>query len=138
MCRSEKKRRKAFLNEMCESFGIASTDPRRSDAAVAFIAYGENVCREWLAQAGGNFARWEAVVDIKQAKRKVSMLHRTRTSWRKKVLIKYTPKIRKKRSRNTRQKVRDHSFRGTICADGSGTGWRNLSRSEEYRLANRI
>ena len=64
-----KKRRKLFLNEFCAAFKISSlSDPRRSDAATVFIAYGEKQTRAWLAQAGGDLEVWDGLVDIKKAR----------------------------------------------------------------------
>ena len=60
MSQSDKNRRKRFLNDLSAKFGINNpTDPRRSDAALAFIAYGERNCRLWLVQADGNYANTE-------------------------------------------------------------------------------
>lgn len=95
MSQSDKKRRKAFLNDLCGKFGIADpSDPRRSDAAIVFIAFGEQRCRAWLAQAGGNYEKWERIVDIKQARKKVSIPKRTRTVKPSKMLAKSTPKLK--------------------------------------------
>ena len=138
MSRSEKKQRKAFLNDLCAKFGITSTDPRRGDASIAFIAYGEIKCRAWLAQAGCSYAGWDKIVDINQARRIVSKNQIRKRKTHRSVSPFATPKRRMKRSLDSRCKVRDHSSRGTVCADGSGNGWRNLSRNEEFSLANRI
>lgn len=90
MSQNEKKRRKAFLNDLCRKFGITPKDRRRSEAAIAFIAYGEIRCRAWLAQAGSDFAGWEKKFDIKEASKKVSKLQ----AERKNVSPKASPKIR--------------------------------------------
>ena len=84
MSQSDKKRRKAFLNDLCAKFGINSpTDPRRSDAAIAFIAYGEESCRRSLKLAGDNYSSWKDMVDIKHARRKISLIRRNRKAIRK-------------------------------------------------------
>ena len=90
MSQSEKKRRIAFLNDLCTKFRIVKSDPRRGDAGQVYIAYGEHQCRAWLAQAGGDYAGWEKKFDIKEARKKVSKVQ----AGRKKVSPKASPKMR--------------------------------------------
>ena len=139
MSESAKKLRKAFLNELCAKFGIDNpTDSRRSDAALAFIAYGERNCRSWLAQADGNYANWERIVDIKQARQKVSLIARSKRKTQKKVLPKVAPRVRKKRIRSIQSKETKCYFQYTVGADGAITTWTKPSPDEEYRISNRI
>ena len=139
MCKSEKKRRKAFLNDLCAICGIMSTDHRRrSDAAIVFIAHGEEKCRDWLAQAAGDFAKWEQMVDIKQARRIVSKRQKPNEKTRKARRRATNNRRRNKRTLNSQCKARDANFHGKVCPDGSGSGWRDLNRNQEYGLANRM
>ena len=139
MCKSEKKRRKAFLNDLCAKCGIMSTDHlRRSDAAIVFIAHGEEKCRAWLRQAAGDYARWEKMVDIKQARMILSKRHKPKTIIRRARRRATNNQNRNFRSRNSKCKARDANFHGKVCPDGSGSGWRDLSRNQEYNLANRM
>lgn len=63
-----------FLDDWANSLNIYDKqDKRRSKAAQAFIAYGENQCREWLAQADGDYSRWEKLADIKQSRKKAQV-----------------------------------------------------------------
>ena len=120
MSQGTRKRRKEFLNALCAKFGIEnSSDPRRSNAAIVFIAYGEAQCRTWLAQAEGEYASWARLVDLKQARRVVS-----KTAQRK-----------KGSSIDKRRRV---SKRMIVGEGGAVTTWERLSLREERRLLNRI
>lgn len=70
---SEKKRRKLFLQEFSAALKLSNpNDPRRSDAAIVFIAFGEKQSRAWLSQAGGDYGTWEKLLDIKKARKLAS------------------------------------------------------------------
>ena len=95
MSRSEKKQRKAFLNDFCAKFGIDKpNDPRISDADIVHIVYGEEKCREWLAQANGNFATWKESTNIKQARRVFFKRKRTKRKTRRNVSQKTSRKVK--------------------------------------------
>ena len=139
MSQSDKNRRKRFLNDLSAKFGINNpTDPRRSDAALAFIAYGERNCRLWLAQADGNYANWEMLVDIKRARQKVSKIAREKKKTQKTVMHCFAPKASKKSKRSTQQAAGKRLFQYTVGADGAITTWKLQSRDGEYGQSNRI
>ena len=64
---SSKTQRRLFLDDLCRTFGIDRTDGRRSEAAMAHRAFGEEQCRAWLAQADGDYRKWKNLADIKRA-----------------------------------------------------------------------
>ena len=67
-----KKRRKIFLNDLCESLGMDDrSDPRRSRAAQTYMAFGEKRCRTWLEMADGNCHKWEQLAGIRNKGNKV-------------------------------------------------------------------
>ena len=135
MTSSGKKRRKAFLNDLCVKFGIDNpTDPRRSDAAIAFIAFGESQCRAWLAQAQENYIAWSRFVDIKKARKIVSNRRTSNKQMRQKRLQVSTPTRKKKRTRNSRTSAHKVYFRYTVGADGAVTTWKHPNRSNKYTL----
>ena len=139
MCQSEKKRRKVFLNDLCAICGIVSTDHRRrSDAAIVFIAHGEEKCRAWLRQAAGDYKKWETMVDIKHAKKIVSRRQKQKEIIRRAVSRSTYHRGSSRRTRDSQCQAHDNNVGGTVCPDGSGSGWRDLSRSQEYGLANRM
>ena len=70
---TSKRKRKAFLNDFCAALGIDDlTDRRRHDAAIAFIAFGEEKCRDWLKQASGDNAVWDKLANIREARKLAS------------------------------------------------------------------
>ena len=70
---TEKRKRKAFLNDFSAALGISDlTDRRRNDAALVFIAFGEEKCRDWLAQASGDHVVWEKLANIREARKLAS------------------------------------------------------------------
>lgn len=81
-----KSRRKRFLIEFCEAFGIHDRrDVRRSQAAQAFTIFGENQCREWLEKARGQYSRWQASLAAckrvrKAARRSATLQARRKTA----------------------------------------------------------
>ncbi len=137
MSQSEKKLRKAFLNDLCTKFGIDNpTDPRRSHAAIAFIAYGERQCREWLAQSNGSYAHWKGIVDIKQARKLVSKKHRAR----KTLSPRSDSRVRaqKKALRDSPHKVGGRMkvgrYKYLVGPDGVVTTWKPARPIKEYEL----
>lgn len=139
MRKSEKKRRKAFLNDLSAMCGIMSTDHRRrSDAAIVFIAHGEEKCRAWLRQAAGDYARWETMVDVKRAGKIVSRRQKQKEIIRRAVSRSTYHRGSSRRTRDSQCQAHDNNFHGKVCPDGSGSAWRNLNRNQEYNLANRM
>ncbi|MDE2750165.1 MAG: hypothetical protein OXI34_14500 [Chloroflexota bacterium] len=92
-----KKRRKRFLIEFCETFGIYDRrDVRRSQAAWAFTTFGENQCREWLVQSRGQYTNWEE---------SLAACKRVRKAARRSVALKARRKAAEKAKRNSREEV---------------------------------
>lgn len=60
---TEKTRRKQFLNDFCEAFGIGRADSRRSQAGNIYIEFGEERCRAWLTRSNHKFRTWNSLVN---------------------------------------------------------------------------
>ena len=138
MSQKKDKRRIAFLNDLCAKCGILSTDPRRGQAGNVYVAYGEEKCRDWLAQAAGDYAKWEAIVDIKHARMIVSKQQKPKKKTRRARRRLANLQQKNKHTGDSQCKARQGNICGTVRPDGSGSGWRNLSRNQEYSLANRL
>ena len=139
MSQSEKKRRKAILNDLCAKFGIdCRTDSRRSDAAIAFIAYGEKYCRVRLAQAGRNYANWERLVDMKRAGKTASMIAQQKNKSQKNELTGFNSRISRKQKRCLQYANPVPMFQYTVGADGAVTTRKKLSPEEEQMQSHRI
>ncbi len=138
MSQRNKKRRIAFLNDLCAICGILLTDPRRSQAGNSFNAHGEKKCRDWLRQAEGDYAKWKMMIDDEKARIIASKRHKQKRKIRRVARRSTYQQFRNQCTRDSKCKARDGNIRGTVRPDGSGSGWRNLNRNQEYGLANRM
>ena len=64
---NSKARRRKFLDDLCAELGIDPDDGRRSEAARAHRAFGDEQCRAWLAQADGDYNKWNELADLTKA-----------------------------------------------------------------------
>ena len=115
---TSKRRRKAFLNDLCAALGISDpTDPRRSDAALVFIAFGEEKCRAWLSQACGDNSVWEQLANIKQARKiarmkpKRSAKETSQSEWKKLRQRLYASQTKPKRIARDTSQSESHELR---------------------------
>ena len=102
----QKNKRKKTLDDICNALGIRGrTDDRRRYIASALDAFGEEQIRAWIAEAKGNYIKWERLARKKQRRAEKKWINR--------------PKKRKKKSRlasriSRREEVKRNAREGEL------------------------